>query len=294
MDKKLEQLKTQYKNISIPDELNFVVEKALKKGRKRKTHYKWISVAAAASMLFVGSINMSPAMASSLAEVPVVGNIVKVLTFTEFKLDKDNYQADIKVPVVTDLENRDLAQSLNKKYTKEGKQLYEQFVADTEDLEKNGGGHLGVNSGYEVKTDNDRILSIGRYTVETVGSSSTVMKYDTIDKKNQILLSLPMLFKDERYVPIISQNIKEQMREQMKDTDSGKVYWVTEAGLEDEDLVETFEAIKKDQNFYINNNGKLVISFNKYEVAPGYMGVVEFVIPTKVISDDLVSHEYIK
>lgn len=32
----------------------------------------------------------------------------------------------------------------------------------------------------------------------------------------------------------------------------------------------------------------------KYEVAPGYMGVVEFQIPTEVIKDALVSHEYIK
>ncbi|MDU5177028.1 RsiV family protein, partial [Clostridium sp.] len=40
--------------------------------------------------------------------------------------------------------------------------------------------------------------------------------------------------------------------------------------------------------------GKLVISFDKYEVAPGYMGVVEFVIPTEILSDSLVSNEYIK
>ncbi|WP_416212753.1 RsiV family protein [Paenibacillus donghaensis] len=30
-----------------------------------------------------------------------------------------------------------------------------------------------------------------------------------------------------------------------------------------------------------NNDGKLVISFDKYEVAPGYMGVLEFIIPTQ-------------
>ncbi|OJT72202.1 anti-sigma factor, partial [Clostridioides difficile] len=32
-----------------------------------------------------------------------------------------------------------------------------------------------------------------------------------------------------------------------------------------------------------NKNGNLVISFDEYEVAPGYMGAVEFVIPNKVI-----------
>ncbi|MED3572460.1 anti-sigma-V factor rsiV [Cytobacillus praedii] len=294
MDKKLEQMKTEYKNIQIPDELDFIVERALLKGKKskKKNGYKWIAGTAAAAVLFIGGLNINPAMASTLEKIPVVGSIVKVLTFTEYKVDKEKYQADIKVPAVSDLENEDLAQSLNDKYIKEGKELYDDFMADMKDLEKNGGGHLGVDSGYEVKTDNDQILSIGRYVVNTVASSSTIMKYDTIDKKNQILLSLPMLFKDESYVNTISENIKEQMRDQMK-ADENKIYWVSGAGLEDEDLTELFETISKDQSFYINNDGKLVMSFDKYEVAPGYMGVVEFIIPTKAISDILVSDEYI-
>lgn len=293
MDKKLEQLKKEYKNIEIPDELDFIVEKALLKGKKEKKNgYKWIAGTAAAAVIFIGGLNISPAMASTLAEMPVVGSIVKVLTFTEYKVDKEKYQADIKVPAVSELENEDLAQSLNDKYIKEGKQLYDEFMADMKDLENNGGGHLGVDSGYEVKTDNDQILSIGRYVVNTVGSSSTIMTYDTIDKKNQVLLSLPMLFKDDRYVNTVSENIKKQMREQMK-ADENKIYWVSKAGLEDEEITELFETISKEQNFYINNEGKLVISFDKYEVAPGYMGVVEFVIPTEVISDILVSDEYI-
>lgn len=36
-----------------------------------------------------------------------------------------------------------------------------------------------------------------------------------------------------------------------------------------------------------------MISFDKYEVAPGYMGVVEFEIPTDVLQEDLVSMKYI-
>ncbi|MFE8696301.1 DUF3298 domain-containing protein [Cytobacillus sp. FJAT-53684] len=292
MDKKLEELKTEYKNIQIPDELDLIVERALLKGKKKKNGYKWMAGAAAAAVLFIGGLNISPAMASSLAEMPVVGSIVKVLTFTEYKVDKEKYQADIKVPAVSDLENGDLAQSLNDKYLKEGKELYDEFMLEVKELEDNGGGHLGVDSGYEVKTDNEQILSIGRYVVNTVASSSTIMKYDTIDKKNQILLSLPMLFTDESYVNTISENIKEQMREQMK-VDENTIYWVSGAGLEDEDLTELFETINMEQNFYINNEGKLVISFDKYEVAPGYMGVVEFIIPTEVISDILVSEEYI-
>jgi len=52
--------------------------------------------------------------------------------------------------------------------------------------------------------------------------------------------------------------------------------------------------ISPNQNFYITEEGKLVISFDKYEVGPGYMGIQEFEIPTEVIADILVSNEYIR
>ena len=160
-----------------------------------------------------------------------------------------------------------------------------------EDMKEKGGGHLGVDSGYVIKTDTDRILSVGRYVVNTVASSSTTFKYDTIDKKNEVLITLPSLFKDDSYVDIISENIKEQMIKR-HEADDMMFYWVE--GVEEESLVDLFEKISKEQSFYINSEDKLVISFDKYEVAPGYMGIQEFVIPTEVISEILVSDEYIK
>jgi hypothetical protein len=61
-----------------------------------------------------------------------------------------------------------------------------------------------------------------------------------------------------------------------------------------ENPIDPFEKITANHNFYINQDNKLVISFDKYEVAPGYMGVVEFIIPTEILSGDLVGSEYIK
>ena len=294
-DIKMKQLKKEYMDIPIPEELDFLVRKSLKDGGvkryKKSNKYKWIGGVVASVFIFTAAINTNPAFANALSDIPVVGSIVKVLTFREYKLEKDTYSANIEVPAIEGLENKELQNSLNEKYLQENKKLYDEFIADIEDLEKNGGGHMGVASGYEVKTDNDRILSVGRYVVNIVGSSSTTIQYDTIDKKNQILITLPSLFKDESYVDIISENIKEQMREQMKN-DENKIYWVSDAGLEEP--MEYFDRISKEQSFYINNDGKLVISFDKYEAAPGYMGVVEFVIPTEVISDILVGNEYIK
>ena len=36
------------------------------------------------------------------------------------------------------------------------------------------------------------------------------------------------------------------------------------------------------ERYYFNENGELVISFDEYEVAPGYMGAVTFTIPLNV------------
>lgn len=293
-DKKLKDLQKKYENTPIPKELDFIVENALKQGKKKKRRSPhWLLGTAAAAMLFTASLNISPAMARTLSDIPVVGSVVKVLTWTEYEVAEETYDADIKVPSIENLENKELANTLNEQYRAEGKALYEEFIAEVGDLEANGGGHLGVDSGYEIKTDNDQILSIGRYVVNTVGSSSTVMQYDTIDKKNEILLSLPLLFKDDSYISVISENIKEQMRAEMIASNQEKTYWVKGAGIADEDLFDDFTAIDAEQEFYITNSGKLVISFDKYEVAPGYMGIVEFEIPTDVLQDVLVSNEYI-
>jgi hypothetical protein len=295
MDKKLEELKKQYNDVPIPKELDFVVESALKQGKRKKKNRgpQWLLGTAAAAMLFTASLNISPAMARTLSDIPVVGSVIKVLTWTEYEVAEDTYDATIKVPSIEHLENTDLANALNEKYRSEGKALYDDFIAEVGDLKANGGGHYGIDSGYDIKTDNDQILSIGRYIVNTVGSSSTVMHYDTIDKQNEILITLPSLFKDDSYIHAISENIKEQMREQIAATNKEKVYWVKGAGLPDEELMEVFTTINEEQQFYISEKGKLVISFDKYEVAPGYMGVVEFEIPTDVLQNSLVSNKYI-
>jgi hypothetical protein len=292
MDKNLEKLKSNYMDIEIPTELDEVVNKALNSHyKKKKTQLKVLMGSGAAAALLMLALNTSPTFAKSLSKIPVLGDVVKVMTFVEYKVDDEKHQAKIKVPAISNLKDKNLEQSLNDKYLSENKQLYQEFMQEVETLKKQGDGQLGVESGYVVKTDNEGILAIGRYVVNTVGSSSTTFKYDTIDKKNQVLLTLPIIFKNQNYLETISENIKDQMKQQMKE-DKSKVYWILDAGVENP--IDPFEKITPNQNFYINADNKLVISFDKYEVAPGYMGVLEFIIPTEVLSDDLLGSEYIK
>lgn len=284
----MEQLKNKYKDIPIPSELDRVVEQALRKKNNKRPLAWWGAGVAAAAVIFTTSLNISPALAKSLSDVPVVKNIVEVLTFKEYHLNEGNYEADIQVPKIDNMENTSLQESLNNKYLAESQQLYEKFMSEMEAQKAFGeDGHLRIESGFEIKTETEQILSIGRYVEETMASSMTTIHYDTIDKQNQLLITLPILFKDSSYQEIISENIKQQMRQQMAE-DESKVYWIEPSDPD------AFTTIKENQNFYINADNQLVISFNEYEVAPGYMGTVEFVIPTEELQGVLVSNEYLK
>ena len=91
-------------------------------------------------------------------------------------------------------------------------------------------------------------------------------------------LQLKDLFKEDAdYITVISEEIKKQMREQME-ADENVRYW-----LEEEMEEWNFQAITEETLFYLNEDEQLVISFNEGDVAPMYMGVVEFVIPEGVV-----------
>ena len=110
----------------------------------------------------------------------------------------------------------------------------------------------------------------------------------SVDKKSGKQITLKNLFKKgSGYIDRISDNIKEQMRAQMKEN-ADVTYFV-----DDENNKFNFKSISNKTNFYVNEKGKLTLVFDKYEVAPGYMGMVEFSIPTGEIVD-MVTNGYLK
>ncbi len=66
-------------------------------------------------------------------------------------------------------------------------------------------------------------------------------------------------------------------------TPSGEEAAPSEEASESPSLEDGFYEISEEANFYVNESGKLVVVFDEYEVAPGYMGTVSFEIPTEVV-----------
>ncbi len=285
----MRKLKESYEDQDIPKELDFLVRKTLRLEKKKFRCRKWIrqlstglvSTVASAAALLIITVNVSPAAAKAMAEVPAIGSFVKVVTFREYSYKDEHHEAQVNIPQITGLSDKELEDMLNKKYLKENTRLYEKFLDNigTDDLKN---ANTALFSDYKVILDTDSLLVLASEKTEIAASGSESIHYDTIDKNNQLVLTLSSLFKDNGYINKISENIITQMKEQMKGED-GKIYF----------LEDGFKTISSDQNFYINKDGKLVISFNEYDVAPGYMGIVEFVIPTEVIKDLLVSDYYI-
>ena len=62
--------------------------------------------------------------------------------------------------------------------------------------------------------------------------------------------------------------------------DENILYW-----LDDEMEEMNFQAITEETDFYINQNNDVVICFNEGDVAPMYMGMIEFEIPAEVLKE---------
>jgi hypothetical protein len=230
-------------------------------------------------LLFALAVNVSPAFASSMEGVPFIGSAARLVTFGMYQVNGENTSAEISGAEISSLDNTDLQDSLNEKYLDQAKSMYDDFMSKIDA----GDDHLYVFSEYNVVADNGTTISIENVQDVIQASASESKMYDTVDVKNGLYITLPSLFKDDTYIERINEIITSQIEDRVA-AGEGQFF----------DGEEGFQTITADQPFYISNDHKLVISFDEYLIAPGYMGVVQFEIPTDSISDLLVGSEYIQ
>lgn len=287
----MKQLINEYQNTEIPQELEFIVKQTIVKKEKNMRRMNGLQKtaisAAAVAVLFIGTVNASPTVAKAMSNIPVIGSLVELVTIRDFSYADEKHEVEVKVPQVEGLKNKELQDALNEKYLGQNTKLYEDFMKKIDDKELTA-ANLALFSDYEIKYQNEAFMVVKGTKLEIAASGAESVTYDNIDLKNQLIVSLPSLFKDGSYIEIISKNIREQMKTK-SEQDQNITYFLAENGD-----TNGFDNIKADQPFYINEAGKLVISFDEYEVAPGYMGVVEFEIPTEAIQNILVSNSYVK
>ncbi len=285
MNKQMESIKREYEEKTASDELKARIHKAMKaepEPLQRRAQWKTvIGLAASLAIAFTVSLNLSPVFAATIADIPGMNGVVKVLTLGRYVVDEGGFQADIATPKIEGLLDKALQDKLNAQFKDNANAIIAGFEADMKALKEDFPDeevHMGVDSGYILRTDTKDYLAIDTYIVNVVGSSSTVHKFYTVNKHTNALVTLPSLFKEHAdYITPISSYLKDEMKRQ--NAAGENQFWI------EDEFSDPFEKIKEDQSFFMNETGQLVICFDKYEVGPGSSGCPEFVIPDSVLMD---------
>ncbi len=282
----MEKWKREYDRIVVPENVKEKMEEAVMRARETKNRGKKMrrvrSVGSAAAVFAILLIlpNTSRTAAAAMQQIPVLGNFFQVVTIREYQVDEERYQADVKVPEVvpehmdgiseeTAQQTKETTDAINFDIRQATEELIEEFKSTMEEFE-DGYGDIIVDS--EVLTDDEKWFSLDLVLYQGAGSGYERHRHYTIDKITGRRAELSDFF-GEDYVETISEEVRAQMRKRMAE-DENVTYWI-----DYEDVPEwNFESIAEDQDFYVNKDGKVVICFNEYEVAPGYMGCVEFVM----------------
>ncbi len=293
VEKELQLLKKEYQKPQMSKEqlekLRAKMEEAKrtdKKERKKVQMRKVAATAAAFVAAFMILPNTSATIANAMEQIPIIGQLVEVVTFRDYKYDEERNMADIEVPEIKvegQIENSEVqdklertTEEINAEIQKITDELIKQFEANLQ--EEMNYQDIVVKS--EVLTTTQDYFTLKLICYQGAGSGYQWNYYYTIDLNTGERLKLKDIFVDGAdYITPISENIKEQMQAQM-DADENVYYW-----LHDEIEEWNFKSITEETSFYLNEKGNVVIGFDEGEVAPMYMGAVEFEIPAEVLSD---------
>lgn len=300
LEQRLMHGKENYQNIRVPAELEQRLEQAAKEaagrvGRVRK--FRISAAVAAAAALLVLLPNTGAEMAYAMGNIPVIGKLFQAVTFRDYQYESERFNANVEVPqiVVEDMTETEKGTEETPENTQESEQLQETLEQVNFDIDEvtnrlieefqasaeAGESYGGLEIHHETVTNNEKYFTLKISIFQSAGSGSESYKFYTIDKQSGMRVQIGDLFReDSGYAEAVSEDIKNQMRAAMA-ADETKTYWV--------DSTETpywnWEGIKEDQNFYLDENGNLVVVFDEYEIAPGYMGAQEFTVERSVFEN---------
>ena len=247
--------------------------------------------------------NCMPEMTQALEAVPGVGTVIRLADVHTYQLGWGDTSFTAKLPVLEgagalspgsepsadqpseDQLPADQMPSDPSDGADDMNRLMEAYIAEAREtflwyVAREYQGYVASDTDYEVLRDDDEMLSLCFYTTVNVGGSGEYSRCFTLDKWTGQVLSLSDLFAEgSDYIGAISADILRQMTEQVQ---AGVADYFIPGGIWSED--ECFQSIDADQNFYLDEENRLVILFDEYEVAPGSMGMPRFLIDGQAIS----------
>lgn len=279
---KLKNTKKIYDQIEVPDNLSEIIQQTVNETsppRSTRHFFKLlVPLTLAMTTVFVILLNTSPVLASNLSDIPLLTQIVKVLTFRNYQTMDEMKNIYVRIPVLENTGNNELEDRINYEIKKKidfsvskseqlAKELYDTYIQagyKPSQIEP-----LLVEIDYQTTFYNDRYLSFIIKKYENI-PYSTVDKeqyYYNVDLQTGGHITLRTLFGPD-YLTKVGTEIYKQIESKKKE-DENMLFF---------DEINIFEVLENEEKFYINEQGQVVISFDRYEIAPGYMGYPEFII----------------
>ena len=291
MEEELQALKKNYQKPQMSnnqlDKLRKRMEEANMENRRDKRKKKMIQATAAAAAI-VGAFlilpNTSASIAHAMEQIPIIGQLVEVVTFRDYTYETDRNMADIEVPEIK-LDDQAAEGEVKENLERSTEEINAEIQKITSELIAEFEANLEYEEGYqdvivqsEILATEEEYFTLKLICYQGAGSGYQWNYYYTIDLNTGERLQLKDIFAEGAvYITPFRENIKELMREQMA-ADETIYSW-----LEDEIEEWNFKAITDETSFYLNDKGNVVIGFDEGEVAPMYMGTVEFEIPAEAL-----------
>lgn len=296
----LKDAKDIYDHIVVPEELDARLREALenttpnnKKSFNVVAFTKWIATTAAMLLLcFTIGLNTSESFAMETFEIPIIGQIAKVLTIRSYETTEDTTTTTVTIPEVqVETDNEKVSNAItdvNAKIVELVDEFTAQKHAEIKDYKEaffqSGGTEeewnersIDVTVDYEVKHQSDSILSLLVNGWISWFNFEEERHFYNIDLQTGEELTLIDFFGEDAY-EYTSDCVLQQMKERIKEDPENCTFW----GInETETMDDGFIGVTKDTLFYIKEDGNIVITYDKYEVAPGYMGIQEFTVPVR-------------
>lgn len=273
---KLDDMKQRYEKIPIPDDLDSVMESAIQQGKRRRFLRRGYRLGLAAGIaLYLITLNTSPAFAKTIFKVPVVGDFSKILCVREYKSEDEIQALDVKVPEIKNTGNPKMEDKVNAAIRRHIDETVAQLEKESQEIRKTMEidqssltAKIRVHIDYKITCNTDSLLSFQIITTYMANTSMQEYQIFNLNPQTGETITLKQLFGKD-YKKTITKEIHKQIDQILKN-DKNAMYFEGDEG---------FTGIKDNQKFYLDGEGNAVIVFEKYEIAPGYMGEQLFKIP---------------
>lgn len=280
--------KSKYESIEIPEILSSVVDDAIDEGlaarrssRIADTLRKISAVAAMFFVCFVILLNTSPVFAETAGELSVIGDLCRIFTFREYHFQDATKYVSVEIPKIDSTGKTDLERRVNLEIQKTISDRLAEFEARAKEYYEaylDTGGNpddftpLELTIEYEIKHIGLEYVSFVILQFEGYPSAYNYDFYYNIDVQNGRALTLRDLLGSD-YRRIAAESMEAVAAGW--DAETRALLW---QDVSYEDL------LSENTDFYLNNNGQIVIVIPKYEAACGAAGTLEFTLPADIFS----------